>query len=72
MCFECGLGSSPFDLFENKCIDKCGDGWKFTSSEVIGLYNYNNCDDGNTNNGDGCSSDCQVEENYVCSGGNSN
>jgi cysteine-rich repeat protein len=25
------------------------------------------CDDGNTFNGDGCDSKCQVEENYVCS-----
>ena len=24
------------------------------------------CDDGNTNNGDGCSGSCQVEANYVC------
>ncbi len=30
----------------------------------------NACDDGNTRNGDGCSSTCQVEANYECFGGN--
>ena len=27
------------------------------------------CDDGNTDDGDGCSSACQTEANYECSGG---
>ncbi|MCB0368770.1 MAG: hypothetical protein KDD45_04800 [Bdellovibrionales bacterium] len=27
------------------------------------------CDDGNTKNGDGCSSTCEVEDGYVCTGG---
>ena len=27
------------------------------------------CDDGNIISGDGCSSDCMVEENYFCQGG---
>jgi hypothetical protein len=27
------------------------------------------CDDGNTVNGDGCSSACKVEKSYTCSGG---
>lgn len=27
------------------------------------------CDDGNNNNGDGCSSDCKIEEGYTCRGG---
>lgn len=26
------------------------------------------CDDANTKDGDGCSSSCQVESNYVCNG----
>ena len=34
------------DVFENNC----GDGRRFTLP----------CDDGNNNNGDGCSSDCRV------------
>ena len=28
------------------------------------------CDDGNRISEDGCSSNCQIEENYECSGGN--
>jgi len=27
------------------------------------------CDDGNTANGDGCSSECKVEDGFVCTGG---
>lgn len=29
------------------------------------------CDDGNLVNGDGCSSTCQIESGWTCSGGNS-
>ena len=36
---------------------KCGDGIKDILEE---------CDDGNTNNGDGCSSFCQIEVGYTC------
>jgi len=27
------------------------------------------CDDGNTEDGDGCSKDCMIEKDYECSGG---
>jgi cysteine-rich repeat protein len=40
----------------------CGDG--STSDGGAGL---NNCDDGNLNNGDGCSKTCQVERGFECS-----
>ena len=30
------------------------------------------CDDGNNISGDGCSSDCQIEENFKCDGGSYN
>ena len=30
------------------------------------------CDDGNSINGDGCSSSCAIEDNYICTGGGSN
>ena len=42
-------------------IEKCGDGRNLQINE---------CDDGNTNNGDGCSKDCKIEQNFKCSGGN--
>lgn len=31
--------------------------------------NYLECDDGNTVNGDGCSSTCTIESGYTCGGG---
>ncbi|KRX04787.1 WW domain [Pseudocohnilembus persalinus] len=44
------------------CREICGDG--VTVSDTY------ECDDGNNLNGDGCSSDCQVEEGYwICEGG---
>lgn len=43
-----------------QCVEVCGDGKNF------GLYD---CDDGNTNNGDGCSSVCLIEDGFSCSGG---
>jgi cysteine-rich repeat protein len=42
------------------CIEKCGDG------ENYGLHA---CDDGNTDNGDGCSSTCTQETDFYCRGG---
>lgn len=33
------------------------------------MSDYYDCDDGNTSDGDGCSSDCLVEDGFVCSGG---
>ena len=41
----------------NTCLE-CGDG---SRSEVF------TCDDGNTDNGDGCSSTCTVETGWECS-----
>ncbi|CDW75881.1 UNKNOWN [Stylonychia lemnae] len=43
-----------------RCTEICGDGLRF---------NQNQCDDGNLNDGDGCSSQCRVESNYKCLGG---
>ena len=41
--------------------ERCGDGVRGRDED---------CDDGNSRNGDGCSSDCTVEKDYVCVGGN--
>lgn len=45
----------------NQCVELCGDGKKF----------YHACDDGNNQDGDGCSRDCKVEKGYTCTGGSS-
>ena len=48
-----------FELTQGICVDKCGDGKTFTQP----------CDDGNLLDGDGCSSSCAVEPDYVCKDG---
>lgn len=62
----CSVQCSPAQYFEcyagplqpSICAEvTCGDGFK-ASTEA--------CDDGNTNNGDGCSSSCAVESGYQC------
>ncbi len=60
LCKSCeeihaGLKADPND--PAKCVAVCGDGIKFASEE---------CDDGNTLDGDGCSADCRVEKGFAC------
>lgn len=43
-----------------ECRDKCGDGMKYFNSL---------CDDGNTLNNDGCTSNCLIEKDHFCRGG---
>ena len=49
-CFE------GFSLAGNQCSEVCGDGKLFQLD----------CDDGNSNNGDGCSETCHIEQYYIC------
>jgi len=35
----------------------------------VGSYDQIECDDGNNRNGDGCSSDCLIEEDWKCKRG---
>ncbi|CAD8114585.1 unnamed protein product [Paramecium primaurelia] len=53
-CLMCDIG---YILYENMCTNICGDGV---------LSNLEQCDDGNQNDGDGCSSNCFVEINWIC------
>merc|ERR1740130_2412087 len=59
-----GQDSAPEPLSEHEVTDAfsgtCGDG-KRTSSEE--------CEDGNTNSGDGCDSSCKIEKGFQCTGG---
>ena len=50
--WQCRMPSKP-------CVPWCGDG-KLTGTEQ--------CDDGNTSNGDGCSATCNLEPGYSCTG----
>ena len=60
-CYSCSTCSLGFYFKQGNplCDEVCGDGLKFVSD----------CDDGNNINGDGCSSTCEVETGYYCSGG---
>jgi cysteine-rich repeat protein len=50
---SCTCGGYTLPKYSNgDCSTICGDG--------IVIFPYEGCDDGNTNNGDGCSSTCQV------------
>lgn len=63
-CFDEGLSQTrrAQEMVQDYCHPKCGDGVRVPSE---------GCDDGNTKDGDGCSSSCIVETGYVCYGGNS-
>jgi cysteine-rich repeat protein len=56
-CITCSVGFSLNAA--GLCSEVCGDGKRFVLP----------CDDGNTISGDGCSSTCQVENGYFCTGG---
>ncbi|CAD8097693.1 unnamed protein product [Paramecium sonneborni] len=45
-------------LIENECVTQCGNG--------ILNQNFEQCDDGNQNGGDGCSTLCFQEDSYQC------
>ena len=58
-CSACPAGQPP-DSGKTSCQAVWGDGLR-AGSET--------CDDQNTSNGDGCSSTCTIESNYICTGG---
>jgi cysteine-rich repeat protein len=55
--FQCSCISGYSDTGATVCSETCGDGIVFSAA----------CDDGNTQSGDGCSSQCTVESNFTCS-----
>ncbi|CAI2386795.1 unnamed protein product [Moneuplotes crassus] len=59
--YQCS-GGTPSS--SDKCEVICGDGI-FPTNLNPTLY----CDDGNTDNGDGCNDKCEVEKNWICTGG---
>ena len=58
---ECGEDCLPGMTrgANNKCAEICGDG----------VRRNDECDDGNNRDGDGCSSQCKIEDEWRCSGG---
>ncbi len=56
-CTEVNPGLKPDPTAGGQCVEICGDGIHLGAAE---------CDDGNTLSGDGCSSDCKIEPDFVC------
>jgi cysteine-rich repeat protein len=59
--YECDGGD---EYGPDTCNEVCGDG-----RMMGGIFNYNECDDMNTEDGDGCSSSCVVESGWTCDHG---
>ena len=65
--FTCDTCADGFEIEEqflgtqrvSFCAEICGDGRKFEDE----------CDDENTDSGDGCSDQCEVEHDWTCFGG---
>jgi cysteine-rich repeat protein len=71
---KCGEGrfkDFEFNALQLVCMDKCGDGKRFTRKDYPDLTSYLQCDDGNKEDGDGCDKNCVVETKWICSGGSS-
>ena len=60
-CYTCQQCLPEFNYYApaQRCIEHCGDGKRFIVE----------CDDGNNDDGDGCSLDCKIEQGYTCTGG---
>ncbi|MCF7844836.1 MAG: DUF4215 domain-containing protein [Kiritimatiellales bacterium] len=66
---ECDNGSNNSDTVPNACREDCTD--PICGDGITDSANGEDCDDGNTTNGDGCDSECQTEHSaggdcYAC------
>jgi len=63
-CTDCKLHyfELSFDFEKNKC----GDALRGTTASCAFMASDEECDDGNTQDGDGCSSTCTEEQDYDC------
>ena len=59
ICPTCESTPGTYTM-NGSCVTKCGDGILTVDED---------CDDGNPNDGDGCSSSCKVENGFICSNG---
>ncbi len=57
--FDCSCGAG-FYVLDGECRAECGDRLRVSTEE---------CDDGNTDSGDGCSANCTTEQGWTCSTG---
>lgn len=59
--YKCNACDPNFMINVNNdlCYEICGDGLRYVDE----------CDDGNDRNGDGCSKNCEIEDEFTCRGG---
>merc|ERR1719231_2067495 len=63
-CSPCPATCAKAITVSCEYIGVCGDGFR--------RHSFEQCDDGNTEDGDGCSSSCMVEPGWLCDGGSWN
>jgi len=66
---SCVAGGRVVNTTGSRCMPICGDGQLVPVDHLPLTSRLEQCDDGNSVNGDGCSADCQVEAGFVCTGG---
>ncbi|CAD8118577.1 unnamed protein product [Paramecium sonneborni] len=54
-CNQCAFG---WEQYNNQCQSICGNG--------LLVEQFEQCDDGNNQDDDGCNSKCQIEKNWIC------
>lgn len=66
---ECRADGAFHNLTGAVCEPECGDG-RLVPTDHLPLYDpREQCDDGNSENSDGCNAECRVESGFVCNGG---
>ena len=68
VCVTCDSKPGLKRASDQNCYNICGDGYLYN----LGPYDDSDCDDGNLTDGDGCSSNCSIEDNYTCKRGGLN
>jgi cysteine-rich repeat protein len=63
-CSPCPATCAKAITVSCEYIGVCGDGFR--------RHSFEQCDDGNTEDGDGCSSSCMIEPGWLCDGGSWN
>lgn len=68
ICVTCDSVGGLYKGSDDRCWNICGNGYLYD----LGGYDDMTCDDNNLIDGDGCSSTCQIEENFKCRRGDLN
>jgi len=69
LALECTADGIVQNLTGARCMPKCGDGLLVPTEHLPRELRLEQCDDGNVRSGDGCSANCRVEADWICTGG---